>query len=84
MCPAGCRGKIYFLNKTDSIHILSHSNYQLEALDALDGQTIGQWPWKRSAAGNCIHEFASASGEQSDRNIYNSNGKIIGNLGNKL
>ncbi len=52
MYPAGCRDEIHFLNKTDSILILSHSNYQLEALDALDGHTIGQWPWKRSAAGN--------------------------------
>jgi hypothetical protein len=38
--------EIYFVNRIDSVHVLSYKSYRLEALSAKTGETIGQWPWK--------------------------------------
>ncbi|MEQ6119670.1 hypothetical protein [Reichenbachiella sp. MALMAid0571] len=43
--------EIYFVNNIDSIHILSYDHLRLEVLDSNTGESIGQWPWKRSVYG---------------------------------
>lgn len=37
--------EIWFVNNVDPDHPLGVSNYRLERLDALTGETTGQWPW---------------------------------------
>lgn len=44
--------EIYYVNNTDSVHILSYNSLRLEALDAATGTQIGQWPWKRMVHGD--------------------------------
>ncbi len=51
------KDEIYFVNNIDSIHILSYQNRRLEALDALTGETTGQWPWKKSNSGSLSQTF---------------------------
>jgi len=37
--------EIWFVNNVNSAHPLGLSGYRLERLDALTGETTGQWPW---------------------------------------
>lgn len=39
--------EIYYVNQTDSIHILSYNGYRLEALNGQTGERMGQWNWHR-------------------------------------
>lgn len=43
--------EIYFVNNIDSVHLLSYKYLRLEALDSNTGESIGQWPWKKSSYG---------------------------------
>lgn len=51
------RDEIYFVNNTDSIHLLSLQNRYLEALDAQNGESIGRWRWKRYVESTLSHTF---------------------------
>ncbi|WP_236977181.1 hypothetical protein [Membranihabitans maritimus] len=44
--------EIYFVKNTDSVHILSYDKLRLVALDSRNGETIGQWPWKKTVYGS--------------------------------
>ncbi len=47
--------EIYFVNNSDSIHLLSFRSLQLLALDSGTGEELGQWPWKN----HCPNESLS-------------------------
>jgi hypothetical protein len=49
--------EIYFVNNTDSVHILSYDHLRLEALDSRTGEQIGQWHWKRVVHGSNSSTF---------------------------
>jgi hypothetical protein len=43
--------EIWLLSNSDEEHPLRISNYKLESIDALTGETIGQWSWPRYRRG---------------------------------
>jgi len=49
--------EIWFVNNTDPVHIFAFAKTRLESLDAVTGETLGHWKWKRAVWGSQSETF---------------------------